>query len=246
MKDLRLQTGHLGNTIDIRLHQNVNHAKMLYLKKDTITHTELLAAINQLNSNLQVHVNGIALYFKGIAEYEQGIGNADKDLIHGKLLDFETNFARLRDKVHTDLKNAMMAMQSLLSIDHELVEETAVLVSKIASEENPLKAMFSGVDEAGIRDQAKLVAPLAAKLVHGAALIDKLLEVKDDTIEISLLFQQNKNQITALIGVVDSIMNSSDSVTINYDAEGFVQQYAAYTPMVDSSRMAQELQELHC
>ena len=36
-------------------------------------------------------------------------------------------------------------------------------------------------------------------------------------------------------------MNSSDSVTINYDAEGFVQQYAAYTPMVDSSRMAQNI-----
>ena len=58
MKDLRLQSGHLGNTIDLRLHQNVNHAKMLHLKKDTITHTELLAAINQLNSILQVHVNG--------------------------------------------------------------------------------------------------------------------------------------------------------------------------------------------
>ena len=113
-------------------------------------------------------------------------------------------------------------MESLLSI--ELAEETAALASKIASEANPLKAMFSGVDEAGIRDQAKLVASLAAKLVHGGALIAKLLEVKDDTVEISLLFQQNKDLITALIGVVDSIMKSSDSVRSNYDAEEFVTQ----------------------
>ena len=239
MKDLRLQPGHLGNTIDLRLHQNVNHAKMLHLKKDTITHTELLAAVNQLNNNLQVHVNGIASYFKGIAEYEQGIANADKDFIHGKLLDFETNFARLQDKVHTDLKNAMIAMESLLTI--ELAEESAALVSKIASEANPLKAMFSGVDEKGVRDQAKLVASLAAKLVHGVALIKKLQDVKDDTIEISLLFQENKNQITALIGVVNSILNSGESVRINYDAEGFVEQYAAYTPMVDRNRMAQNI-----
>ena len=133
----------------------------------------------------------------------------------------------------------MIAMESLLSI--ELAEETAALASKIASEANPLEAMFSGVDEAGIRDQAKLVASLAAKLVHGGALITKLLEVKDDTVEISLLFQQNKDQITALIGVVDSIMKSSDSVRSNYDAEGFVQQYTTYTPMVDSSRMAQNI-----
>ena len=130
-------------------------------------------------------------------------------------------------------------MESLLSI--ELAEETAALASKIASQANPLKAMFSGVDEAGIRDQAKLVASLAAKLVHGGALIAKLLEIKDDTVEISLLFQQNKKQITALIGVVDSIMNSSDSVTINYDAGGFVEKCAAYTPMVDRNRMAQNI-----
>lgn len=130
-------------------------------------------------------------------------------------------------------------MESLLVLN--LAEEAAALVSKIAAEANPLKAIFSGVDEKGVRDQAKIVASFAAKVTHGAALIDKLLDVKDDTIEISLKFQENKNQITALIGVVNSILNGSDSASINYDAEGFVEQYAAYTPMVDQSRMAQNI-----
>ena len=183
MREQRLQPGHLGFTRDLTLHENVDHAKLIGLKQDTIKHTELLShvlsAINQLDSNLQVHIQGISSYFKGIAQYEKGIANADKDFINGKLKSFETEFTRRQEKVHTDLRNTMIAMKTLLGI--ELAEETVALVTKIVAEANPLKAIFSGVDEKGVRDQTKIVADLAADLVHGGALIAKLIEVKDDT-----------------------------------------------------------------
>ena len=203
MREQRLQSGHLGFTRDLTLHENVDHAKLIGLKQDTIKHAELLSAINQLDSNLQVHTQGISSYFKGISQYEKGIANADKDFINGKLTSFETEFTRLQEKVRTDLNDTMIAMETLLGI--ELAEETVALGTKIAAEANPLKAIFSGVDEKGVRDQTKIVADLAADLVHGGALIAKLIEVKNDTMEIALCLQDNKEQITNLIEVVDSI-----------------------------------------
>lgn len=238
MREQRLQPGHLGFTRDLTLHENVDHAKLIGLKQDTIKHTELLSAINQLDSNLQVHIQGISSYFKGIAQYEKGIANADKDFINGKLTSFETEFTRLQEKVHTDLRDTMIAMETLLGI--ELAEETVALGTKIAAEANPLKAIFSGVDEKGVRDQTKVVADLAADLVHGGALIAKLFDVKDDTMEIALCLKDNKEQITNLIKVVDSIKDSH-SENVGYNAEGFVEQYAAYTPKVDRHRMEQNI-----
>ena len=154
MREQRLQPGHLGFTRDLTLHENVDHAKLIGLKQDTIKHAELLSAINQLDSNLQVHIQGISSYFKGISQYEKGIANADKDFINGKLTSFETEFTRLQEKVRTDLNDTMIAMETLLGI--ELAEETVALGTKIAAEANPLKAIFSGVDEKGVRDQTKL------------------------------------------------------------------------------------------
>ena len=203
LKEQRLQPGHLGFTRDLTLHENVDHAKLIGLKQDTIKHTELLSAINQLDSNLQVHIQGISSYFKGIAQYERGIANADKEFINGKLASFETEFTRLREKVHTDLRDTMIAMETLLGT--KLVEETVALGRKIVAEANPLKAIFSGVDEKGVRDQAKIVANSVANIVHEGALIAKLIEVTDDTMEIAICLQDNKEQITNLIEVVDSI-----------------------------------------
>ena len=238
MREQRLQPGHLGFTRDLTLHENVDHAKLIGLKQDTIKHAELLSAINQLDSNLQVHIQGISSYFKGISQYEKGIANADKDFINGKLTSFETEFTRLQEKVRTDLNDTMIAMETLLGI--ELAEETVALGTKIAAETNPLKAIFSGEDEKGVRDQTKIVADLAADLVHGGALIAKLIEVKNDTMEIALCLQDNKEQITNLIEVVDSIKDSH-SENVGYNAEGFVEQYAAYTPKVDRHRMEQNI-----
>ncbi|KAJ7393034.1 hypothetical protein OS493_008320 [Desmophyllum pertusum] len=68
MKEERLNP---GDTRDLTLYQNVDHAKIIQLKKDAIKHIELLSAIQQLDSNLQAQVHGIASYFKGIASFDQ-------------------------------------------------------------------------------------------------------------------------------------------------------------------------------
>ena len=61
MKEKRLDPGHTGDTRDLTLYQNVDHAKIIELKKETIKHNELLSAVNQLNKNLETQVRGIAL-----------------------------------------------------------------------------------------------------------------------------------------------------------------------------------------
>ena len=85
IKEERLQP---GNTRDLTLHEYVDHAKIIQLKQEVIKHTELMSAIQQLDSNLEAQVRGIFSYFQGIAKFDQGIANADVVFIRDKLSTF--------------------------------------------------------------------------------------------------------------------------------------------------------------
>jgi len=238
IKEERLNPGHTGDTRDLTLHENVDHAKIIQLKKEAIKHNELLSAIDRLNDNLEAKVRGISSYFKGIASFEQGIANADVDFIKGKLADFDTRYNTLKTKVKDDVKAAMDATIALTTI--QFVEETIALIAKIAEESNPIAAIFTGVDTQGVRDQAVKVAEAAADLAHIGALAASLDNLANDTKTIGDDLQDNQNQITALITLVNKIKNNT-AEEISNDAETFINQYAGYTPRVDRSRMAQNI-----
>ena len=239
MKKERLNPGHPGDTRDLTLYENVDHAKIIELKKEAIKHTELLSAIGQLNENLETHVRGISSYFKGIARFEEGIGNADVDFLRGKLDDFNTKYGKLQAKVKDDVEKAMIAMTSLLSI--QLVEATVALVAKILAESNPIKAIFTGVDAHGVNEAAIKVADSAAQMAHGVSLFAHLKGLATNTIAIGNDLKDNQKQIKSLQNLVDRIKNRTMEELIGYDAETFVERYANYTPKVDRSRMAQNI-----
>lgn len=238
MKEESLNPGHAGDTRDLTLYENVDHAKIIELKKEAIKHNELLSAIQRLNDNLEAQVRGISSYFKGIANFEQGIANADVDFIRGKLNDFDARYNTLKAKVKDDVKAAMDATIALTTI--RFVEDTIALVAKIAEESNPIAAIFTGVDSVGIRDQAVKVAEAAADLAHIGALAASLGNLANNTRAIGADLQDNRNQITKLITLVNEIKNNT-AEEISNDAEVFINEYAGYTPRVDRSRMARNI-----
>ena len=238
MKEKRLDPGHTGDTRDLTLYENVDHAKIIELKKEVIKHNELLSAIDQLNENLETQVRGIASYFKGIASFDQGIANADVLFIQDKLQTYNEEYTKLEAKVNKDVRDAMTAMKVVLAA--QLVEETIALVAKIMAESNPIKAIFSGVDTEGVREQAVTVADAAAQLGHGLSLFAHLKSLATDTREIGTDLHNNQEQIKSMTSLVDKIKNNQLS-DIGDDAETFITQYSGYTPQVDKHRMAQNI-----
>ena len=234
MKGERLDPGHPGDTRDLTLYENVDHAKMIELKQDTVKHNEVLSAIGQLNDNLEARVQGIASYFKGIASFDQGIAEADVAYLSTKLEHFNGNYTLLEAKVKEDVREAMIAMNSLLAI--QLVEQTIALVAKIAEESNPIAAIFTGVDTKGVRDQAVLVADAAAQVAHGVSLFANLDNLATDTTTIGDSLNENQKQITTLTALVEKIKNNKVN-EIGDDAETFINEYAAYTPQVERRDM---------
>ena len=233
MKEERL---HPRDTRDLTRHENVDHAKLIELKRAALRHTQLLSAIEDLNANLETQVRGIASYFRGIASFDQGIANADVVYIKDSLTTFNSKFATLSQKLNEDVTAAMMAMNTVLAL--QLIEETIALVAKVAQEANPIKAVFTGVDQEGVREQAVAVAEAAADLFHAITLFANLDELATDTTTIATDLHDNQNQITSLTALVDKIKNNQAD-DIDDDAETFIQQYAGYTPKVDRSRLAQ-------
>ena len=109
--------------------------------------------------------------------------------------------------MNKDVESAMFAMTSLLTV--QLVEETIVLVAKIIAEANPIKALFTGVDQEGVREQAVAVADAAVQLAHGISLFVNLGSLATDTTNIGADLQDNRNQITTLTSLVDTIKNNT-------------------------------------
>ena len=238
MKEERLNPGHTGDTRDLTLYENVDHAKIIELKKDTIKHNQLLDAIDQLNDNLETHVRGISSYFRGIASFDQGIANADVLFIKEKLETFDSKYTELEAKVNNDVDAAMRAMLALVTA--ELVEDTIALVAKMAEEANHIAAIFTGVDTTGIRNQAIEVADAAANVVHATALHLRLKGLATDTTELGTDLHNNQEQITSMTTLVEMIKNNR-AEDIGKDAETFIGEYSAYTPQVGRSRMAQNI-----
>ena len=238
MKEKRLDPGHTGDTRDLTLYQNVDHAKIIELKKETIKHNELLSAVNQLNKNLETQVRGIASYFKGVASFDQDIADADVIFIRDKLEDFDGEYKRLKRKVNSDMRD-IKNLTLVLAIA-ELVENTVALVAKMAEESNPIAAIFTGVDSKGIRDAAKDVANAAANVRTAEALASAMEGLANDTEEIGTCLHNNQNQIKSMKSLVDKI-KKSEADDIGEDAETFITEYSNYTPKVAGHRMAQNI-----
>ena len=136
MKEKRLDPGHTGDTRDLTLYQNVDHAKIIELKKETVKHNELLSAVNQLNENLETQVRGIASFFKGVASFDEDVADADVIFIKGKLKDFDGEYKRLKREVNSDMEDIKRLTRGLVIT--ELVENTVALVAKMAEESNPM------------------------------------------------------------------------------------------------------------
>ena len=238
MKEKRLDPGHTGDTRDLTLYQNVDHAKIIELKKETIKHNELLSAVNQLDKNLETQVRGIASYFKGVASFDQDIADADVIFIKDKLEEFDGEYKRLKRKVNSDMRDIKNLTLGLVIT--ELVENTVALVAKMAEESNPIAAIFTGVDSKGIRDAAKDVAKAAANVRTAEALASAMEGLANDTEEIGTCLHNNQNQIKSMKSLVDKIKrNEADD--IGDDAETFITEYSNYTPKVAGHRMAQNI-----
>lgn len=238
MKEKRLDPGHTGDTRDLTLYQNVDHAKIIELKKETIKHNELLSAVNQLDKNLETQVRGIASYFKGVASFDQDIADADVIFIKDKLEEFDGEYKRLKTKVNSDMRDIKNLTLGLVIT--ELVENTVALVAKMAEESNPIAAIFTGVDSKGIRDAAKDVAKAAANVRTAEALASAMEGLANDTEEIGTCLHNNQNQIKSMKSLVDKIKrNEADD--IGDDAETFITEYSNYTPKVAGHRMAQNI-----
>ena len=238
MKEKRLDPGHTGDTRDLTLYQNVDHAKIIELKKETVKHNELLSAVNQLNENLETQVRGIASYFKGVASFDEDVADADVIFIKGKLKDFDGEYKRLKREVNSDMEDIKRLTRGLVIT--ELVENTVALVAKMAEESNPIAAIFTGVDSSGIRDAAKDVAKAAANVRKAEALASAMEGLANDTEEIGTCLHNNQNQINSMKSLVDKIKNNQAD-DIGDDAETFITEYSNYTPKVAGHRMAQNI-----
>jgi hypothetical protein len=226
-----------GLVKDLRLHSNVNHAKMVELQISAINHIALLGNIDQLDDNLQVSVSGISRYFTGLAQYDEGIADADVTFIQGELDRYETNMADVERKVINDVAVAMgyMAATALAN----LAEEITTLAAKIAENCNPIKVIFTGVDVGDILEEAAEVANAASIIVRATALMISFQRLVTDSLEIGKAFNGengNSNQITSLKTVVDQIRNNQ-AQNIGVDADKFIEEYGAYTPQTDRSRL---------
>lgn len=236
LKKMKEERVHPRDMRDLTLHENVDHVKLIELKRQALRHTQLLSAIEDLNANLETQVRGIASYFRGVASFDQGIANADVVYIKDSLTTFDTKFTTLSQKLNEDVTAAMMAMNTVLAL--QLIEETIALVAKVAAEANPIKAVFTGVDTEGVREQAVAGAEAAADVWHAVTLFANLDELATDTSTIATDLHDNQNQITSLTALVEKIKNNQVD-DIDDDAETFINQYAGYTPKVDRSRLAQ-------
>lgn len=84
-------------------------------------------------------MKGISNYFKGLAEYDQGIAQADVTFLSDKLKEFDKQATTLSEKLEKDVKAAMTAL--LVTQAAQVIEESTILGLKIAQQMNPLVAL---------------------------------------------------------------------------------------------------------
>ncbi|KAJ7382193.1 hypothetical protein OS493_036524 [Desmophyllum pertusum] len=222
-------------TRNLRLYSKIDHAKMIELKSDALDHIALLGNIRRLDDNLQAAVGGISKYFHGLATYDQGIAAADVTFLKDKLVEFDGKATTLSAKLEKDIKDAMTALLAAQSA--QVVEETTILGLQIAEHANLIKVIFGGVEAADIYEQTREIARSVAELASGAALMVNIKKVYEDTSDLDKYFIDNAAQISNLDKMVEAIKtNTIDE--IGFDVDKFIKGYGAYTPKVDTDRLA--------
>ncbi|XP_068713476.1 uncharacterized protein [Montipora foliosa] len=227
-----------GLVKDLRLHSRVNHAIMVELQRDTIRHIELLGTIQRLDDNLRASVSGISSYFSSLANYDEGIANADVAFIQGELDKYETATAKVETRLKEEFSTAMDYM--LATALGNFIEQAALLVTRIAENCNPVRVIFGGSTPGEIIEQAASVANAASKVVRATTLFISLERLYLDSLLITEAFlgeNSNRDQLSHVKSLVDKIRNNQAG-DIGVDAGNFVEDYAGYTPQTDRSRLA--------
>lgn len=236
MKNDRLK---VGDTRDLRPYKNTDNAKIIELKKSAIKHFELLSAIDRLDENLRAEVKGISEYFKGVAKFDEGIADADQAFITTKLDEFKDSYGKIEKKLNDDMKGILDVTNTILGI--EVADKAASLVAKILLESNPVKMIFAGADAAGIKEATDELGQASANLAKGITLAVKLVDLGNDVRDITTALEDNQEQIKTRIELVKKI-KSNEPITIDDDAYQFIEEYNNYTPKVDRSRLAKNIE----
>ena len=202
----------------------------------TLQHIELLGNIRNLDENLQIAVKGISGYFKGLAEYDQGIAQADVTFLKDKLKEFDNRAGTLSRKLEKDVQGAMKALITAQAL--QVAEESLILGLKIAENSNPLKVIFGGVEAGDICEQTVGVARAIAEAGKGVALMVNLASVYEDLSALARDFKDNAAQISNLYEMVEAIKKNKIE-EIGYGAAKFIKGYGDYTPKVSKARLAQ-------
>lgn len=236
MKNDRLK---VGDTRDLRPYKNTDNAKIIELKKSAIKHFELLSAIDRLDENLRAEVKGISEYFKGVAKFDEGITDADQAFITTKLDEFKDSYGKIEKKLNDDMKGILDVTNTILGI--EVADKAASLVAKILLESNPVKMIFAGADAAGIKEATDELGQASANLAKGITLAVKLVDLGNDARDITTALEDNQEQIKTRIELVEKI-KGNEAITIDDDAYQFIEEYNNYTPKVDRSRLAKNIE----
>ena len=224
---------------DLRLFPKEDNKKIVQLLRETLRDFKLFDGIKQLNENLKTSVSGISTYFSSIAMYDEEIANADISFIKGELEKYEKATGEVEKKLKDDFTLAMGLMTGVAVAN--FAEQTAFLVARIVENCNPLRVIFGGSEPGDILEALGAAANAASKLVKSSALFITLQNLVNDSLEITEAFvgeNSNKAQLTRLKSLVDRI-RSNQIKEIEADSEKFVNDYAAYTPQTDRSRLVQ-------
>ena len=154
---------------DLRLHSEINLAKMTELQALKLNQIELLSSIDGLDKNLESSTAGISKFLGDMAKFDQGIAAADAGFIKGSLENYTISLRDVENKLTTDLLEAQQYMVGVLAA--ALAEKVVLLGVSVATNSNPLKLIFSGPDVVDIVERANDIADATVDTLHGMALI---------------------------------------------------------------------------
>ncbi|XP_028406176.1 uncharacterized protein LOC114528698 [Dendronephthya gigantea] len=220
----------VGPIRDLRVKEGVNIAGLLSKTKDDMQHLETMAAISSVDANLEASVAGIASYFRTLAQFDQDIAQQDVGYIDDKLKEFRKKTTEVQGKLKGDFGTLMGIVETALAA--QLISEVTRLASVIAENSNPMKVMLTGVDVDELYERTTAVVAAAQQVVVGARLVEAIKNLAQDSLKLIENFQENRNQLDGLMTLVDATTDAESDV-IKKNADKFVEDYGAYTPMVN-------------
>ena len=137
------------------------------------------------------------------------------------------------------MKGILDVTNTILGI--EVADKAASLVAKILLESNPVKMIFAGADAAGIKEATDELGQASANLAKGITLAVKLIDLGNDARDTTTALEDNQQQIKTRIELVEKI-KGNEAITIDDDAYQFIEEYNNYTPKVDRSRLAKNIE----